>query len=264
MNAFLRILFACVIFLTFSQANAGGFEKHRQDVRDCLGYERGTDEAKSTFDMLIERFYQKELDQYPYGAGPRISKLRTKFNKYVPGFTTGKYTHRIVFHNGFKDGPSFSSLPLAMRLQLQKAANGDGWKQYETQLLACFRKVQSGFYKSIKRLFRRKYGAIITDDEQREALIRIIYYIHLLGDYEESANDYTQGCLLDYFELENDLCDALRKLGCGKTKSLEYRIKHTGSSDNAQRAIQVLKALKEDLPSLIKKNPALKEALWGR
>ena len=264
MSSFLRILLVSVFLLVLNLASAGGFPEHRRDACACLGYDNGTDISKSTFDELLWYFYHKELDQEPHGAGPRITQLRADFRKYVPEFNTGKFTHRIVFHNGFKPGSSFYSLPNALKYQLAKASNYNGWKQYETQLLDCFRRVQTGFYTSVKSKFTSEYGAIITDEEQRDALIRIIYDIHLLGDYEQSANEYTHGCLLDYFELEEDLCDALRELGCGATKSLEYRVKHTGESDSAKRATQVLKALKEELPSLIKKNPVLTEALWGK
>ena len=263
MRSFAHILTAFVFLLTLNQLFAGGFEKHRQDACDCLGYEKGSFEAQSTFDEVVKYLYQIELDQYPSGDGPRITRIRDGFRRYVPEFTIGKYSHRIVFHNGFKPGTSFYSLSLAMRHQLERAAGGNGWKQYEPQLLAIFREEQTAFYKSVESKFTGTYGAIITDDHQRNALIRIMYDIHLLGDYEESANEYTQGCLLDYFQLEDDLCDALKKLGCGNTSSLERKIKNTGSADNSQRAIHVLTVLKKELPAFIKKNSALKEALWG-
>lgn len=264
MIKYFHSVFASVFLFMINQIYSEGYEEHRQDVCDCLGYERATFEAKSTFDEIIKYFYQIELDQYPYGAGPRITRVRDGFRKYVPEFTTGNYSHRIVFHNGFKTGSQFYRLSLAMRLQLTKAMRGDGWHQFEPQLLSIFQNEQTAFCKSVECRFRSTYGAIITDEEQRKALIRIIYDIHLLGDYKESANDYTQGCLLDYFELEDDLCEAIRNLGCGRTKSLEYKIKHTSSSDNAQRANHVLKVLKEEMPSLIKKDATLKEALWGK
>ena len=259
-----HILFAFFIFLAFSWTFAESYEGHRKDACECLGYDKGTSEAQSTFDDIVRYLYQVEIDQYPNGAGPRITRIRDDFRKLVPDFTTGNYSHRIVFHNGFKPGMDFPGLSLAMRLQLSKAAGNDDWRQYESKLLSYFREEQTAFHRSIECKFTSVYGATITDDVQRNALIRIIYDIHLLGDYKESANDYTGGCLMEYFELEVDLCDALRKLGCGKTAGLENKIKATGSSDNKERAEHVLRVLKENLPSLIKKNPALREALWGK
>ena len=259
-----HILFAFVVLFVCNKTRADDFSKHRKDACECLGYDKGTCEAQSTFDDIVRYLYQVEIDQYPNGAGPRITRIRDNFRKLLPNFTTGNYSHRIVYHNGFKTGIDMPGFSLAMRLQLTNAAGNDGWKQYESKLLSYFRDEQTAFHRSVECRFTSVYGATITDDDERNALIRIIYDIHLLGDYKESANEYTQGCLMEYFELENDVCDALRKLGHGNTTSLENQIRNTGSSDNAKRAEHVLQVLKKELPSLIKKNPALREALWGR
>ena len=264
MKAFAHILFTFLILLALNRTFADDFPGHLKDARECLGYNRGTPEAQSTFDEIVRYLYQDEIDQYPNGNGPRITRIKANIRKYLPDFTAGYYSHRIVFHNGFKPGSSFYKFTLAFENQLRKAAGGDGWKQFESQLLSDFKQEQTDFHDSIVRKFGSEYDAIIIDDDQRYALIRVMYDIHLLGDYKESANEYTGGCLMDYFDFENDLCDALRKLGCGKTSSLERKIKKTGSPDDKIRAEHVLKVLKEELPSLINKNPALREALWGK
>lgn len=179
-------------------------------------------------------------------------------------FNLARYTHRLFFHWGFHQSPrSLSVLADQVRLSVE-AQNLLVQQEQRTGADITRRPVQeSVVWNLIEREWKKRRSAVLSKADalggskaEREALVTIMYNVHLLGDYSTSAVE----ALADLRSVVGpELCSAIKVIGKNSPRSAQLIIRignctRRSYSKNSQvrNAAKLLELLKRDLPEIIK------------
>lgn len=264
---FNNIILSLFTLLLSCKSVASDKEKHIKDAEDCFGTTiHVMKPSKTYFHRLLDSIYS-EMDQGGNNLqGKRIQRIlhHDKIYDKYPKISTGDYGHRLFFHYGYRTNNSIHPIPPLLREQLEKACNKDTklYKEYLHDFEKIYRDEQADFEQDLDSKVRSTPNFQRLSRSEREALIKIIYNIHILGDYSTAE----VGSLMPLGDLREDLRKAIEKLGCEDYALLNQftdRDNIPRSGNDKTDAEILLNALKVWLPKIIEKTPKIKDAVWN-
>ncbi len=270
---FIIFLFSILIILSCNSQEIGGRRDHVKDAEECFGIAiNATPEAQSIIKQYFT-FVYKEIDQGGNNCqGERIIRIKERFVGIDPDFNVGNFGHRLFFHNGFNEGRRWN-VPNALQLQFFKGDEKTHKKyfhEYKRKIEDIYVDEQTKFYKDIKNKFQTEPSFCCLGFHEGGngiSLIKIIYDIHILGDYIEAKNDFTRDALMPFGELMRDLRESIENCGYDDIDNLNQLTDREFAKhciDEQQAAKENLEALKIWFPKVIKNNKKLREAVWGK
>lgn len=238
----IAILFVLGIMVSGKVEAHSGFELHKADFYAVLGFEEN---AKVT--AWMRQISSKMIDGYRGVELPEYNGLN--FYDYLkaefPGF---KCKHRLLFHWGYNSSP--------WNDKLQAKADALKWDAAELQ------RFKNALIKEQKRrnfeanamteqLFGFASGG--RDASYANAMISIVYDVHLLGDYTPDNKDFDG--VQDFGAVVGDLINSVRKLDDKRSKELIRKIRAASLATDKSvniRAENIIAILSDEFPRFLK------------
>ena len=221
-----------------------GFDLHKADFYDVLGFEENakvTAWMRQISSKMIDGYKGVELPEY--GGLDFYNYLKAEF----PGF---KCKHRLLFHWGYNSTP--------WNDELQAKADGLPWGRNPSEVKR-FRQIianeQQRRNREANAMTEKLFGYASggKDAAFANAMISIVYDVHIIGDYTPDNKDFDG--VQDLGSAVGDLINAIRKLdeplGRELVKSLQ-RVSREQISVQ-QKAEKLLAVLCREMPSFLQK-----------
>lgn len=237
------ISFLCLIQIISASAHSG-FALHKDDFYAVLGLEENakvTAWMKQISSKMIDGYKGIELPEY--GGLDFYNYLKQEF----PGF---KCKHRVLFHWGY------NARPWNERLQAKADAlpwgrNPDEVKRFQQALIKEQQRRNREANAMTEQLFGFASGG--KDASYANAMISIVYDVHLIGDYTPDNKDFDG--LQDFRSAVGDLINALRKLDDSRANPLVKKIQGISNDETISvhtRAENLLRLLSDEVPAFLK------------
>lgn len=236
------ILFA-VLSLLHLNAHSG-FDLHKADFYAVLGFDENpqlTAWMKQISSKMIDGYRGVELPEY---KGLNFyDYLKSEF----PGF---KCKHRLLFHWGYNSKPwndelqakvdalPWGSDPAEVKRFQNALAKEQQRRNYEANALT-------------EKVFGFASGG--KDAAFANALVSIVYDVHLIGDYTPDNKDFDG--LQDFRSVVGDIINSLRKLDNVRSTPLVKQIQTISNNEKLSvhiRAEKLLALLSDEVPSFLK------------
>lgn len=252
----MRALISCLMLLLMllsAEVRALSGSEHCQDALKVLGKENdaGYAQLAEAVSRLMDKDYTELLNEL---KSPMVSD---------GCFTLSRYTHRLFFHWGFNQSPRSQS---ALAEQVRRAVEDQNLKVLNEQRLGADvtrRPIdEEALWRLIETEWKKRRDAVLNKAvsvagarQKGEALVVIIYNVHLLGDYSTSSVE----ALADVRVIAAELNAAISMLG-GKSSAAAIKLTRKLSalsrrafSTTARRecAASMLDLLKLELPAVI-------------
>jgi len=233
----LCILLSIISSLLSVPVYSHSFTSHRADFYAVLPFyeSKELDEWMKMISYdLIDNY--KGVQRSEYGERSFYDYLREKF----PPF---KCKHRMLFHWGYNATPWSDAL--------QQKVEGYGWDEekislFKKEIVREQQKRNSEANRKTEELFGFASGG--KDAGYANAMISLIYDVHMLGDYTPDNSDLDG--IVSFSSVIGDLINALRKLDAVESKPLVKDIQNAANNDKDVqiRATDVLMILAEKCP----------------
>lgn len=244
MKKFTALLIIICCMLQVNCRAHSGFEQHKADFYAVLGFEENpqvTAWMRQISSKMIDGYKgivlpeYKDLDFYSY--------LKSEF----PGF---KCKHRLLFHWGYNSRPWNDRLqakvdalpwgddPAEVRRFQQTIVNEQQRRNREANAMT-------------EKLFDFASGG--RDAAYANAMISIVYDVHLIGDYTPDNRDFDG--VQDFSSVIGDLINAIRKLDDSEGRQLVKSIQAASREEITvqEKAMKLLELLGTDMPSFLQK-----------
>ncbi len=221
-----------------------GFDLHKADFYAVLGFE---DNAKVTAWMrqisskMIDGYKGVELPQY--GGMDFYNYLKAEF----PGF---KCKHRLLFHWGYNSRPWNEGLQ-AKADALPWGRNPDELQRFKQTIANEQQRRNREANAMTEKLFG--FASSGKDASYANAMISIVYDVHLLGDYTPDNKDFDG--VQDFSSVVGDLINAIRKIDEAQGKALVKSIQTASKQQQPvqQKAVAMLEILRQEMPEFLQK-----------
>lgn len=183
------------------------------------------------------------------------------------GFGWGEYGHRLMFHWGFEEKTNINSgsLETALEQSLKTELSKREFNKLKNQLIDTIYEIQKDRMNTMREAVAVFFNLEKLKDVSR-GIAAILYYVHLLGDHVEHANDKTaeavlspnlilkaiDGTYLKLLDPKNN--DSQGKKARNDLQSLKTEMKALKSSnlDDTKYAEKMLDLLIRYLPSTMR------------
>ena len=243
-----KILLALLVTLSFFSGEKSfahsGFDLHKADFYAVLGFKENpqvTAWMRYISSKMIDGYRGEELPEY--GGLNFYDYLKSQF----PGF---KCKHRLLFHWGYNSRP--------WNPELQAKADALPWGKNPSEVKR-FQKMlsdeQQRRNKEANALTEKLFGFASggKDASFANAMISIVYDVHLIGDYTPDNKDFDG--VQDFRSVVGDLINALRKLDEASSKMIVKKIQSVANNEAVSvhvRAEKLLSVLSAEVPAFLK------------
>lgn len=245
MNVLHRIIVICTAgLLSLTGYAHGSHSQHRRDMYDVLQFE-----AHPQLDAWMKYVSSEMIDGYKgspreeYGGLCFYDNLKSGF----PGFAC---KHRLLFHWGYNAEPWTEQLAARVS-KCSWSKNPDEVKRFR-QALVYEQKMRNQVANALtEKTFGFAGGG--KDAAFANAMISVIYDVHIIGDYTPDNSDMDG--LMSFDSAVGDLIDAIRKLDAKAGNKLIKKIKKTSRIAEMKgecKATAVLELLKKDFAPFLK------------
>lgn len=255
--------------LSFAKSNLGIWDNgHAGDMCKVLGLNLENSFVVQKAKLLTdtEKGFARWID-----SQEDCSELLGKIRRIAPAFSEGQWRHRIFFHWGFHGDPK-DVAPLKRQIELA-SEDPEIQRRVWNEILDA----QSHRNREMRKLVED--AAAMAPNvrselrpEEKEFLAALLYDTHILGDYIEGELS-TQDALLNLDDLKADIVRAVREivevnreafpdqLSSKEFQQFQTEIdKASRLGDNQQKAGNILKAMIEKVPPILKKCRRIKKA----
>ena len=233
---YLLLLFSVTIY-------ARPYAGHRADFYSVLPFEQS-----AKLDKWLRFISWDLIDNYK-GEPLKIYNNMNFYDYLKSKYPPFKCKHRVLFHWGYNSTPWSYELEKKCREYRWSKAKIDAFKLAIT-------KEQQRRNALANRLteetFRMSHGG--KDASYANALISIVYDVHLLGDYTPDNTDFVG--LQSFTSVIGDIINSIRKLDYQGSKYIVRKIQNSANRSNISvhvRAQDVLNLLSKELPLFIRK-----------
>ncbi len=243
-----RLFLTAVCILSFFSYGPlfahSSFDLHKKDFYSVLGFcedQQVSEWMRQISSKMIDGYRGVELPEY--GGLNFYDYLKSEF----PGF---KCKHRLLFHWGYNSRPWNDGL--------QAKVNALPWgkdpaevKRFQNALVKEQKRRNAEANDMTEKLFGFASGG--KDASYANAMISVVYDVHLLGDYTPDNKDFDG--VQDFRSVVGDLIDSVRKLDYEKSKPLVKKIQSVANDEALSvhvRAEKLLKLLSSDFPPFLK------------
>lgn len=263
-----------LIALCMGPAYSKSGSSHAKDMAAVLGlysYEKHEKESKENLqglmplldlinqmidDTYTEEYYENREGKYSnwgelypdfhpnsyYTLGTNNSIYHTLQDDF--GFSWGEYGHRLMFHWGFERQTDLNSLSLeeALKQSLKTEMSKKAFRTLKRQLIDTIYNIQDDRMGKMREAVSVFFNLENLKDVSR-GIAAILYYVHLLGDHVEHANDKTAEAVLPPNLI-------LKAIDSTYLKLLEPK----NDDSQGKRARKDLQALRSEMKTLKKSN----------
>ena len=245
MKKTLMAFVAALSFIFGGRVSAhSGFDLHKADFYAVLGFNETTQVTewmRYISSKMIDGYRGEVLPEY--GGLNFYDYLKSQF----PGF---KCKHRLLFHWGYNSRP--------WNPELQAKADALPWGKNPSEVKR-FQKMlsdeQQRRNKEANALTERLFGFASggKDAAFANAMISIVYDVHLIGDYTPDNKDFDG--VQDFRSVVGDLINALRKLDDTSSKMIVKKVQTVANNEAVSvhvRAEKLLAVLSAEVPAFLK------------
>lgn len=242
-----KITAIVIIICSMLQVNCrahSGFEQHKADMYAVLGFEENPQVT-----AWMRQISSKMIDGYRGIALPEYNGL--DFYNYLksefPGF---KCKHRLLFHWGYNSRP--------WNDDLQAKVDALPWGDAPAEV-SRFKQVivneQQRRNREANEMTEKLFGFASggKDAAYANAMISIIYDVHLIGDYTPDNKDLDG--VQEMNSVIGDLINAIRRLDGIRGRQLVKKIQTASREEITvqEKAVKLLELLSTDMPSFLQK-----------
>ncbi len=238
------ILIAICSMLHINCMAHSGFDLHKADFYAVLGFEENqkvTAWMRQISSKMIDGYKGVELPEY--NGLDFYNYLKTEF----PGF---KCKHRLLFHWGYNSRPWNEGLQAKVDA-LPWGRNPEEVKRFQQAIVNEQQRRNKEANAMTETLFGFASGG--KDAAYANAMISIVYDVHLIGDYTPDNKDFDG--VQDISSVIGDLINAIRRIDETEGRQL---IKSIQSASQKQVPVQekaenLLDILRTEMPSFLQK-----------
>lgn len=238
------ILIAICSMLHINCMAHSGFDLHKADFYAVLGFEENpkvTAWMRQISSKMIDGYKGVELPEY--NGLDFYNYLKTEF----PGF---KCKHRLLFHWGYNSRPWNDGLQAKVDA-LPWGRNPEEVKRFQQAIINEQQRRNREANAMTETLFGFASGG--KDAAYANAMISIVYDVHLIGDYTPDNKDFDG--VQDISSVIGDLINAIRRIDETEGRQL---IKSIQSASQKQVPVQekaenLLDILRTEMPSFLQK-----------
>ena len=193
-----------------------------------------------------------------------VSALRTSITNIAPDFTLGPSIHRLFFHWGFNEDPQHSKA-LSDRI-IAATGDEDARKRIWELIKAEQGRRNRAMMAKAAMEFNKNAGLMLSHGEQN-ALVSIMYNVHILGDYEVSGSAQTVGMV----SMNAIISDTIRSLGRRLREPNKELVREfaqqlntaMGMPETPKKAATILEFMKIYVPKILKDNRRMRRIVYG-
>lgn len=221
-----------------------GFEQHKADFYAVLGFEEN-----AAVTAWMRQISSKMIDGYKGVALPEYGGL--DFYNYLksefPGF---KCKHRLLFHWGYNSRPWNDGL--------QAKVDALPWGRDPAEVLRFRQTVaneQQRRNREANAMTEKLFGFASggRDAAYANAMISIVYDVHLIGDYTPDNKDFDG--VQEFGSVVGDLINAIRKIDEAEGRELVKSIQAASREEIPvqKKAEKLMDILRTDMPSFLRR-----------